>query len=314
MVSLDIVIVNWNTGDQLRECLDSIPPARGDGYELNRVVVVDNASVDGSARGLGEIDLPVELISNRDNRGFAAACNQGAGGSASDYLLFLNPDTILFENSLSGPLAFIEKEENRHVGVVGIQLVGEDGMAQRACARFPTPARFLSRTLGLDVLSPRLFPSYRMTDWDHTASREVDQVTGAFFLVPRVLFESAGGFDERFFVYMEELDFSYRIREEGWRSYYMADVKAFHRGGGASERVAARRLFYSIRSRLLYAFKHFNTAEAVLLVLCALVIEPVVRLVFALLKGAAGQIHETLKGYVLLWRELPRIVRRADRQ
>ncbi|MCK4236351.1 MAG: glycosyltransferase, partial [Candidatus Krumholzibacteria bacterium] len=173
MASVDIIIVNWNTGRQLRECLESVSGADMEGVELGRVVIVDNASSDGSERGLDGIRLPLRIIYNRENRGFAAACNQGALGSCSDYILFLNPDTVLFRNSLAVPVVFMESEANERIGVVGIQLIGDDGQPDRACARFPTPARLFSRIVGLYRLSPRLFPSYRMADWDHAEDREV---------------------------------------------------------------------------------------------------------------------------------------------
>jgi len=106
---LDIVIVNWNSGEQLKSCLESIVKTDKTGFELNKVVVVDNASSDNSLFGLEEIDLPLKIIRNSTNRGFAAACNQGAKESDADYLLFLNPDTVLFKDSLSKPIAFMEK-------------------------------------------------------------------------------------------------------------------------------------------------------------------------------------------------------------
>ena len=101
-----------------------------------------------------------------------------------------------------------------------------------------------------------------MREWNHEESREVDQVMGAFFLVRQKLFEEWGGFDERFFVYLEDVDFSSRARRVGWRSFYMAGVKAYHKGGGTSEQIKSTRLFYSLRSRILYSYKHFSCASA----------------------------------------------------
>jgi N-acetylglucosaminyl-diphospho-decaprenol L-rhamnosyltransferase len=309
MVTLDIIIVNWNTGEQLRACLASIAAAGREGFELQRVCVVDNASTDGSADGHGDIDIPLVLVRNTVNRGFAAACNQGTAGSGADYLLFLNPDTKLLHDSLSVPLAFMEREGNEKIGVVGIRLVGDDGVPHRASAQFPAARHFLSRIFGLDVLFPRLLPSYRLLDWDHAENRIVDQVTGAFFMVRRNLFEALGGFDERYFVYMEELDFSRRMSDAGWKSFYLADVAAYHKGGGASETDRGRRLFYMLRSRMVYAFTHFGRPAAVALALCSLLFEPVIRIASALLRGSVVGARETARGSGLLWRELPRILR-----
>ncbi|WP_222927547.1 glycosyltransferase family 2 protein [Biomaibacter acetigenes] len=235
MVLISIVIVNWNSGRQLYECLKSIYNAKKDGLEIDRVVVVDNASSDNSLFGLEEIDIPLKIIKNSTNRGFAAACNQGAKESNADYLLFLNPDTLLFKYSLSKPIAFMEKAENRNIGIVGIQLINENKEISRTCARFPTLGQFNSKIFGLDRLFPKL--SYFMAEWDHKSDRFVDHVIGAFFLVRRQLFEKLNGFDERFFVYLEDLDFSYRAKQLGYSSYYLTSTKAYHKGGGSSEKL-----------------------------------------------------------------------------
>lgn len=305
---LDIVIVNWNSGRELRDCLESIAAAWRDGVELGRVVVVDNASRDGSADGLEGPGLPLTVVRNPENRGFAAACNQGANGSRAKYLLFLNPDVQLLADSLSVPVAVMERPGNERVGICGIQLLDQEGRVWRRCARFPTPARFLATIVGLDRLWPRRFPSHFMTEWDHATTRDVDQVMGAFFLVRRSLFEALGGFDERFFVYFEDADFSYRARAQAWRSLYLAQARARHWGGGTSRQVKARRLFYSLRSRLSYAYKHFGFAPATALAFATLLIEPVSRLALSAARLSPAQIVETLHGFGLLWRDVPRVL------
>jgi N-acetylglucosaminyl-diphospho-decaprenol L-rhamnosyltransferase len=309
MASLDIVIVNWNAGEQLRRCLDSLAKTELGGFDLNRVVVVDNASTDGSAGGLDYPTLPLAVVGNSRNEGFAAACNRGASGGGADYLLFLNPDTELFAGSISKPVAFMESPEHQRIGIAGIQLVDERGAVSRSCAVFPSLARCVSRALGLHRLWPHALPSYMMHGWDHGASREVDHVSGAFYLARRAVFETLGGFDERFFVYLEDLDFSYRTKLAGWKSYYLSEARAFHRGGGVSEQVKAERLFYSTSSRILYAFKHFKRIDAIALMLVTVAIEPPVRLCSAIAGGSAESARATARGYALLYRALPRITR-----
>ncbi len=304
--SLDIVIVNWNTGDQLRDCLGSIATAALDGFVLNRVVVVDNGSQDGSAERLADLPVPLTLCCNRENRGFAAACNQGARGSHADYLLFLNPDVRLYADSLARPLRFMEEPANRRVGICGIQLVDEDGWVDRSCARFPSPGMFVGKMLGLTRWLPGIFPNHAMTEWDHGESRKVEQVIGAFFLVRRSLFEALCGFDERFFVYFEEVDLSYRAARAGWSSFYLADARAVHRGGGSSEQVKAARLFYSLRSRIQYGFKHLGWPSAVGLALATLVLEPAARLGLSVARCSPRSVIETLQGYAMLWEAIPR--------
>lgn len=305
MPSLDIIIVNWNTGQQLRDCLESVCSASRNEFELKRVVVVDNASSDGSINVSRELGLPLTIIGNRVNRGFGAACNQGAWASQADYVLFLNPDARLFGDSLSRPLHFMEQSGNEGVGICGIQLLDDRGRISRTCARFPRPTHFLFKIVGLDRLFPRLFPSHVMTEWDHRESRVVDHVMGAFFLVRRSLFEKLRGFDERYFVYLEDLDFSFRARQVGRRSVYLVDSQAFHRGGGSSEQVRATRLLYALRSRILYGYKHFGRWPATGLMLGTLFLEPWTRLAFAAVRCSAEEMTATVKGYLLLWSASP---------
>ena len=195
--SLDVIIVNWNAGVQLRSCLLSLENTVKNCFELNRVVIVDNASTDGSADGLEQISLPIEIIRNSENRGFAAACNQGAKGSEAEYLLFLNPDTRLFPASLEKAIKFMEEPEQSDVGILGIQLLDENGRVSRSCARFPSANQFLSKMLGLNRLFPNLFNDHFMVEWDHSYTRQVDQVIGRFSLYVGC-FDEMHGFDERF--------------------------------------------------------------------------------------------------------------------
>lgn len=312
--SLDIIIINWNAGKQLYECVESIKSAKKDNIKLN-VVIVDNASTDDSLSNISNVEIPntmnLKIIKNSNNKGFAKACNQGAKGSQADYLLFLNPDTKLFENSLTVPIAFMEKPENKKVGIAGIQLVDDLGDVARTCARFPTPSRFFIKMLGLDKLFPKYFLSHFMREWDHSESRIVDQVMGAFFLVRRSLFESLGGFDERFFVYFEEVDFSYKAYKAGRESVYLGTAQAYHAGGGISGQIKAKRLFYSLRSRILYSYKHSGPFSATLLMLGTIFIEPFSRLALAGSHCSIQEVGQTVQTYGLLFRALPSILKSA---
>jgi GT2 family glycosyltransferase len=178
--SLDVVIVNWNTGPLLQACLGSIAAARRSTFSVGRVAVVDNASVDGSCDRLDAFDLPVVLTRNPENRGFAAACNQAAAGAVSDYLLFLNPDTALFPDSLSRPIAFMEEPAKADAGR-GVRLAWEQRATAVSCARFPTVGTFFGAT-GLT----RLWPGLQTTSDDGRGmpgSRRTLTDYGAFFLV-----------------------------------------------------------------------------------------------------------------------------------
>lgn len=306
-ISLSIIIVNWNSGELLFDCLKSIEAANSIKIQLDRVVIVDNASTDGSADNLNDIDLPLEFIKNVRNLGFAVACNLGAECNTSDYLLFLNPDTCLMKDSLVTPLVLMDLPQNLNIGILGIQLKDEWGKIARTCARFPSPGTFFIKIFGLDKIMPRYFSTHIMTDWNHKDSREVDHVMGAFMMIRRQLFEALGGFDDRYFVYLEDLDLSYRANQVGSKVFYMTDVYAFHKGGGTSEKVKSIRMFYSMRSRIQYAYKHYDWFMATLLTVTTLALEPFTRLTLAVSKRSGAEVNETLQAYAQLWCAMPKI-------
>ncbi|QJD31132.1 glycosyltransferase family 2 protein [Methylococcus geothermalis] len=305
MKGIDIVIVNWNSGAQLRECLQSIGNLFGE-VEALTVTVVDNASCDGSAEGLPELPCPLRVIRNPANQGFGRASNLGAREGSADYLLFLNPDTRLHPGALSMPFRFMESEAGADVGICGVQCLEEDGGIARCCARFPSTWRLIGQALGLDRLLPGLVPPHFLSEWAHDTDRDVDQVIGAFFFVRRAVFDLLGGFDERFFVYYEDLDFALRARRAGWRSRYLAGARIFHRGGGVSRQISARRLHYLTNSKLRYARKHFSRIEAWLIEGAVLLLEPPARSAYALGRGRLGEFVDTWKAFGWLYGSLGR--------
>jgi N-acetylglucosaminyl-diphospho-decaprenol L-rhamnosyltransferase len=307
--SVDIIIVNWNSGTQLYECLSSIASNEQNEFQLGKVIIVDNASIDRSLDSLDDFNLPIDIIKNQKNKGFGAACNQGAAISQANYFLFLNPDTRLSNNSLDRSVEFMEDSLKQQVGVVGIQLVDDRGKIQRSCARFPSPINFWCSILGIDKLITNKFTSYPMADWSHDVTQEVDHVMGAFYLIRSNVFKLLNGFDEDFFVYFEDLDLSYRLHKLGWSSYYLADVKSFHKGGGTSEQIKATRLFYSLRSRILYGYKHFSSIHANTIAVASLTIEPFTRIAFSILKLSASQAKETIQGYIKIFANLQEMQR-----
>lgn len=310
--SVDIIIVNWNAGDQLQDVISSIC-AHHDNL-VKTVVIVDNASTDASLSRLetatNKFPFTLKIVRNGKNLGFGAACNQGAEFCTSNFLLFLNPDTRLFAGSLSRPIEFMQKPSSERVGVLGVQLLDESGRVSRSCTRFPTIGIFLAQAIGINRLQPFTRMSLQMADWAHDTSRQVDHVIGAFYLIRTRLFHKLDGFDERFFVYFEDLDLSLRASAMGYASLYFADSQAFHSGGGTSRQVKAHRLFYSLRSRLLYGFKHFPRWQAWGLAFVTLVIEPLSRTAYCLASGV-DCVRDTWRGYGMLYRDLPQILKRT---
>ena len=191
------------------------------------------------------------------------------------------------------------QKENVKVGICGVKLYDSAGQVAKSCSRAPSASAYLAQSIGMTKIFPAL--GTERNEWKHCSTRIVDQVIGAFFFVRRNLFLSLNGFDERFFVYFEEVDFSYRASNKGWYSVYLCEAEAFHLGGGTSDRVKAKRSFYSIRSRILYACKHFSVSSMVILLFVTLCIEPISRSVLALSKGSNISLKENLRAYWLLY-------------
>lgn len=298
MRPIDIVIVNWNASYRLQECVNSVNQFANN--LVSKIIVVDNGSVDGSEKAVENLENVV-LIRAGKNLGFGRACNLGATYTQSEFVLFLNPDTLIYENTLPNVFKKMKEKTSAHVGICGVRLLDEFNHTSRCASRFPSVKGFFSHALGID----RILPSsgHFMAEWDHESTSEVDQVIGAFFFVRRDLFFKLNGFDERFFVYFEEVDFSYRAKKWGWNSLYYSDATAFHEGGGTSNQIKAKRLFYSLRSRILYASKHFNLIYFTCVLIISLFIEPVARIFFGTLKLSISNLKETAKAYIslLIW-------------
>jgi GT2 family glycosyltransferase len=306
MSSLRIVIVNWNTGCHLRRCLESIATAAAGDVELEQVSVVDNASGDGSAEGIEDLDLPLELTRNSTNVGFAAGCNQGAAGSGADYLLFLNPDTRLFADTLELATAFMDSGRSAGVGICGGQVLEPDGGPAISCGRLPTLRVLFGKMTGLAQVLPGLFPGHHLTPAETAQSGPVDQVIGAFFLVRRELFEQLGGFDIRYFIYYEEVDLALRARRLGFRSYFLREARIVHYANVSSDQVRDLRLYHSLRSELLYARLHWPRRHATALTVLVFAVELPARLARALWRRSGSDLRETASAYAMLAGELRR--------
>lgn len=264
MLDLGIVIVNWNTRDLLRDCLRSIEQSQGVSF---RVVVVDNASQDGSV-GMVRAEFPrAALIVNAGNRGYPAANNQGlrllgferdGSDAAPRYALALNPDTLLPPDALRDMVAYMDADPS--VGAAGPKLVLPDGSLDLACRRsFPTPEVSFYRMVGLSKLFPRSrrFGRYNLTYLDPEVETEVDSVVGAFMMVRREAIQRVGLFDETFFMYGEDLDWAYRIKQAGWTVKYNPRVRVTHVKRAASRQSRrAQTEFY--RAMLIFYRKHYR--------------------------------------------------------
>lgn len=307
--AIDVVIVNWNGGDLVRTCLASLAAAGDD--PATEIVVVDNASVDGSADGLERPDLHVTVLRNPDNAGFGRACNQGAARGRAPAILFLNPDTEVGPDSLQIALAALSADPR--VGIVGAQLVDGAGRVQRMCARRPSAKSLIGQELHLDRLMPGRVPTHFMTDWDHASSGPVGQVMGAFLLIRRSLFEKLGGFDARFHVYYEDVDLCARAWDAGFAVRHVADATVRHDGQGTTRQVKARRLFYIQRSRILYAAKHHGPTTALALLVATFAAQFPLRLALALHRRSPRDAGRIVHAAALLACAVPGLLARLHR-
>lgn len=299
---VSIVIVNWNAGELLSACLRSIDGALPAARRLAcEVIVVDNGSSDGSADAL-PLQPNDRLLRQPHNLGFGAACNVGVAQSRGEFVLLLNPDCELRPGSLERCLEELRRTD-MSVGICGVALEDQHGHIARSCHRFPGFVHLLGSALGLHALLPGRFDS-RMNEWDHRSDRTVDHVIGAFYLMRVSTFRSLGGFDERFFVYLEDLDLSLRARQAGWSTRFVADPPAFHLGGGVSRQVKAHRLFYATRSRIRYAHKHLPAWQAWLHAAATLAVEPISRGLHALLRGSGADLVATARAFRMLYRDM----------
>ena len=286
--TLDVVIVNWNTGTYLRRCLDSLRVA-SESIELGRAFVVDNASTDNSADDLPDVPS-MTVLRNRLNIGFAAACNQAARLGTASYVLFLNPDTVLMPGALRAAVGFMESESGARYGVCGGLVLGEDGSPGFSASRFPTLTNVTAGLLRLDRLAPRGIASRHLRADELSASGPVDQVIGAFFLVRRDLFERLDGFDERYFLYFEEVDFCLRARDLGWPTYFLREARVHHVGNVSAHRSGGQALYHSLRSRTLFAFRHWSRVSAWAVVLLTVAVELPARLARAAMSGNRSEL------------------------
>lgn len=254
MVDISIIIVSWNTEDILHNCLKSISEeTKNIDYEI---IVVDNASTDGSSEMVKKDFPKVSLIENSNNRGFAAASNQGIAISKGRYVLLLNSDTIILSDAISKTVSFADN--NPDAAVVACRVLNPDRSLQPTCFMFPSVINMVLSSSYLYKLLPgsRFFGRERMTWWDRKYARDVDVVTGCFMLVRREAIGAVGLLDEQFFMYGEETDWCYRFKNAGWKVMFTPASEIVHLGNQSAKSHPASMLLQLRGSTLLFMKKH----------------------------------------------------------
>lgn len=261
--TLSVIIVSWNVRELLKRALHSITNSWGERPGLE-IIVVDNASSDGTP-AMVERDFPdVTLIASPENRGYGAGNNQGIAAARGEYILVLNPDVELVSDALPRLVDFAEIRPE--VGLVAPQLLTPEGEIQSSRRRFPTlPVLFLESTWLQMLLPERSLRHYYAKDAPDTSTQSLDWVQGAAMLVRRSVVEKVGGFDEAFFMYSEELDWCRRIKEAGWEIVYYPEARIIHHEGKSSEQVVPARHIYFQSSKIHYTRKYHGPFIAELL-------------------------------------------------
>jgi GT2 family glycosyltransferase/lipopolysaccharide/colanic/teichoic acid biosynthesis glycosyltransferase len=263
-VDISIVIVNYNVKAFLEQCLMAIDRATHD--LAVETFVVDNASVDGSQTMVKKRFPQVQLIENRVNVGFSTANNQALRKARGTYVLILNPDTLIQEDTLIILKNYLDRHEE--VGAVGCKLINPDGSFQITSRRsLPTPWIAFTRIVGLSKIFPksRLFGRYNMTYLDPNIETEVDVLPGSLMFIRREILETIGYFDETFFMYGEDVDLCYRITKQNWKIMYVPETKAIHYKGESTKKSEFSFVSNFYTAMLIFANKHFKHRYSIFL-------------------------------------------------
>ena len=248
MSRLALVIINYNTREDLRRCLLSAGERLGDAFSLT---VVDNGSTDGSREVVREEFPRVALVENPGNPGYASACNAGLRATSEPYVMVLNSDVEFVEGGLEVLVNYME--EHPEVGALGPMVLNPDGTRQMSCRRFPSMLENVVHGFLGDVWPDNpLTKSYQMKDLEGAGPREVDWVSGAAMLLRREAVEEVGGFDERYFMYVEDVDLCWRLRRAGYGVVYHPGFRLVHRVGRASSQQSVRMLYQHHRSMYIF--------------------------------------------------------------
>lgn len=256
---ISIVIVSYNVREYLDACIQSISHAAATFDGDIEVIVFDNDSRDGTLALLKPRYPDVVWLKSDRNLGFGTGCNRGAALATQELILFLNPDTLVSENTFQVMWDFFQGQDQ--IGVAGCKIVNRDGSLQLACKRsFPSPHVAAFKFVGLSGLFPksRVFGKYNLTFLDENKTHEVDAVSGSFMCVRTELFRAVGGFDEEFFMYGEDLDICFRIKLLGKRNFYHPLTTAIHFKGESAKSKPFRSFLYFYESMVIFSKKHFE--------------------------------------------------------
>ena len=265
-MELSIIIINYNAKEFLQNLIHSLQKALS--KITHEIIVVDNASDDGSVEFIRDKFPQIHLIVNKTNVGFSKANNEALKISKGKFILLINPDTIVSEDTINRMIYFLN--QNPDAGLAGCKILNPDGSLQLACRRsFPGPWTSFCKVTGLSTLFPKskLFAKYNLTYLDENSTYEVDAISGSFMMMNREAYEKVGGFDEQFFMYGEDLDLCYRIQKNGYKVYYYPGTQIIHYKGESTKRSSLDETKYFYNAMNLFVKKHFSSFYLVEIIL-----------------------------------------------
>ncbi len=271
MIDISIIIVNYNVKEFVKNLLYSLQKALQN--YTSEIILVDNASSDGSVADIEEKFNYVKVIANKDNIGFGKANNQGLQIASGKYIALLNPDTIVREDTFSKLIKFMN--ENPNAGMTTCKVLNPDGTLQLACRRsFPGPWVSFTKIAGLSKLFPKskIFSKYNLTYLDENKINEVDAISGSFMFFTSEVYQKVGGFDPQFFMYGEDLDLCYRVQLAGYKVYYVPETEIIHYKGESTKRssIDEGKIFYNAMH--LFVKKHLSSSFLVEIILRSAII------------------------------------------
>lgn len=298
-MDISIIIVNYNVKFFLEQCIRSVLQAK-DGLNIE-IIVVDNHSIDGSVQMIKEKFPEVILIENQKNQGFSKGNNQGIKIAKGKYVLLLNPDTVLQEDTLVKCFQFMETHSD--AGALGVKMFdGKGNFLPESKRSFPTPAVAFYKIFGLSKLFPKskVFGKYHLGYLDNNETHKVDVLSGAFMFIRKEVLEKIGGLDEDYFMYGEDIDLSYRITKAGYNNYYFSDTSIIHYKGESTKKSSVNYVIVFYKAMVIFADKHFSATYAKifhLLIYLAIYLRAGISIIYRILKVIALPVIDTL----LLW-------------
>jgi len=265
-VDLAIIIVSWNCRKYLKSCLKSIFQSKKDSSV--EIFVVDNNSSDGTVEMVKKEFPKVQLIANNFNAGFAKANNQALKIAKGKYLLLLNPDTEVKADTLTKAVAYLN--DHPKAGIMGCKILNPNGSLQNSVRRFPNLSSQILILLKFHNFFPDLEPlkKYFAKDFNYHKEQEADQIMGAFFMIRKECLDEIGLFDEKFWLWFEEVDFCKRVKDKGWKVLYTPELEIIHAQGKSFAQIKAVKEQIIFNRSLLYYFrKHFSPIEYLILLL-----------------------------------------------